>query len=150
MDDIDRLDESVEAFCHLIEGLPEPALAEQPWGPKEVLAHLAYHHETYVRQAAARAAGEPFTPTAARWIEVNARAAAESKGVPVAELLRRLREAQRQLAVIYRACAPGNITMILKQGSKRRTLATLVPAVESHFRSHHRQLRRKRRLEIGD
>jgi len=49
MSDTERLTETVVRFCQFIEGLPESALLDQDWGPKEVLAHLVYHHELYVR-----------------------------------------------------------------------------------------------------
>jgi len=35
MTEVERLRATVESFCCFVEGLPETALAEQEWGPKE-------------------------------------------------------------------------------------------------------------------
>jgi hypothetical protein len=67
VDDQERLRETVEAFCRFIEQLPEAALAEQEWRPKEVLAHLLFYHESYVAQVEAPVAGEPFEPPKGRF-----------------------------------------------------------------------------------
>lgn len=49
MNESERLIETVNQFCKFIAAIPENALAEQDWGPKEVLAHIVYHHELNVR-----------------------------------------------------------------------------------------------------
>jgi hypothetical protein len=140
---IGELRATVDAFCSFIEGLPEDALAEGEWGPKEVLAHLVFWHESYVAQTEALLAGEPFMPPEGRFSDLNAQAVAASRGVPVAELLRRFRAANERLCCICGEQDAEAIVLEAKQGSKRWTLAALVPRIEAHIRNHQRKLERK-------
>jgi len=97
MTPIDKLQQTVEAFCQFIEALPVSALVEQDWGPKEVLAHIVYYHENYVAEIEAQLADRPYNLPKGRFSDLNARAAASSRGVPVEELLHHLREADEKL-----------------------------------------------------
>ena len=60
MNVLDKLRATVEGFCRFIVGLPKTTLVEQEWGPKEVLAHLVFWHESYVAQIEALMGGAPF------------------------------------------------------------------------------------------
>lgn len=130
MIDLERLTSTVEGFCRFIEQLPEAARQEQPWGPREVLAHLVYWHELYVEQVEAPPADLPE----GRFNDLNALAVAQSRGAPLDEMLRRFREANERL-VIAIAASP-DLTIQLKRGSKVWPLVDLIPNVESHIRNH--------------
>jgi hypothetical protein len=140
MNDSEKLRETVETFCRFIEQLPTAALTDQAWGPKEVLAHLVFYHEGYVRQIEARLAGRPFDLPKGRYNDLNAQAAAAGRSVPVDELVRRLRAADERLRGLYVAYNPAQIMVEIKQGAKIWPLADLVPAVESHVRGHWQKL----------
>jgi len=142
MREVERLRGTVEAFCRFVEGLPEEALTERDWGPKEVLAHLVSYHESYVAQVEALAAGEPFEPPRGRFSDLNAQAVAASRGTPVADLVRRFRAADERLCALYAAHDPAAIVLEIKRGARPRTLAELAPEVEAHVRNHHQKLRR--------
>jgi hypothetical protein len=141
MNDLARLEQSVERFCQFVGTLPPHALVDQAWGPKEVLAHLTYHHEQYVRIVEAFLAGAPVEPPAGRFHDLNAEAVAANRGVPSAELVSRLRQANQRLMMLYRQHDPNAITVQIKAGAKRWTLAELVPRVEAHIRNHQEKLR---------
>lgn len=153
MTEVERLRATVESFCCFVEGLPETALAEQEWGPKEVLAHLVFYHESYVAQVEALLAREPFEPPQGRFCDLNAQAVAASRGVPVADastglspsLVCRFRAADERLCALYEAHDPTGIVLKIKQGAKPRTLAELVPEIEAHVRNHQRKLEREMR-----
>jgi hypothetical protein len=121
------------------------ALAEQDWGPKEVLTHLVSYHGSYVTQVEALLAGEPFEPPKGRFSDLNAQAVAASRGVPVNELLRRFRAADERLRALARGLCtahdPAAIVLEIKQGAKPRTPAALIQEVEAHVRNHHRKLK---------
>jgi hypothetical protein len=143
MNDIIRLRDTVEQFSAFIQALPADALAERPldeafreWGPKEVLAHLVYHHELYVRLVEATLSGAPAQPPAGTFRELNAQAVAANAGVPAIALVARLQDANRRLEQIYLAHDPHAIVVEIKGGAKPRTLAALVPEVEAHIRNH--------------
>lgn len=140
MNDAEQLVATVERFCKFIAALPDSTLPKQDWGPREVLAHLVFHHERYVRLAQAFLAGNPEIPYNGRYREMNARAVAENRGIPVLVLLERLRAANERLLAIYHQNDPGKIPMELKAGAKMHTLAVLIPLVEAHIRNHQEKL----------
>lgn len=140
---VGELRATVESFCRFIENLPEDALTEREWGPKEVLAHILFSHESYVAQVEALLAGEPFTPPRGRFSDLNARAVAASRGVPVAELVRRLREANERLCRTCEEQDARTVVLEIKQGSKLWPLPQLMSRAEAHIRNHQRQLERR-------
>ncbi len=145
MSEIARLEETVDRFSRFIETIPASALSEQEWGPKEVLAHLVYHHELYVRLVEACVSGLPVAPPTGRFRELNSGAVAASRGQAVGVLLDRLQKANRRLAELYRQHDPGKIWVEIKAGAKPRPLAGLVPEVEAHIRSHLEKLRKEQK-----
>ncbi len=142
MNDVGRLSATVGQFCQFIESLSAQALTEQDWGPKEVLAHLVYHHELYVRLAEVHLLHESMAPPAGRFRDLNAAAVTASRGVSPAALTRRLRKANRRLVEICRLHDPEKIVIEIKAGAKLRTLRELVREAEAHIRNHLRALRK--------
>lgn len=86
---INKLRATAKAFCGFLEYLLEERLAEQAWGPREVLVHLLFSHGSYVAQVEALLAGKRFTPPRERFSDLNAQVVADNLGVPLDELLRR-------------------------------------------------------------
>lgn len=149
MNDSERLTKTVDRFCQFIAALPPDALAEQEWGPKEVLAHLVYHHELYANLVEAFLAGTPMEPPRGTFRELNAQAVAASRGIPPSELVDRLRKANQRLVELYQQNNPREIMVEIKAGAKLRTLAELVPEVEAHVRNHLKRLRKDFELRKG-
>jgi hypothetical protein len=89
----EELPEVVAEFGQFIRGLPEEALVNKAWGPKEVLAHLVFWIESFVTQLEAVLAGEPYEPPQGRFEEINAQVINASRSIAVEELLRRHRVA---------------------------------------------------------
>jgi hypothetical protein len=143
MKDFAQLEQAVEAFCRFIEDLPEEALAEQAWGAKEVLAHLVYWHEVYVSQAQCLLSGEPVPILQGRYRDLNALAVERSRGVPVAELVRRFRAANRTLGEILLECDPQQVIIPIKTGVRSYTLTRLIAEVHAHVRGHLQKLKRE-------
>ena len=143
MNPTEKLAETVESFCHFIEELPREMLVEQDWGPKEVLAHLLFYHEGYGQEIEAQLADKPFDLPQGRFRDLNAQAAAASRGIPIDELLRRFRAADERLRRWYQTHNPETLPIEIKQGGKTWTLAELVPAIERHVGNHHRQLQQQ-------
>jgi hypothetical protein len=121
--------------------LPASALVEQDWEPKEVMAHLVYHHELYVNLAEAFLAGTPAALPKGRFRDLNARAIAASRGTSPVNLANRLRKADGRLVQLHLLHDPSEIEVQIKAGAKLRTLAELVPEVETHIRNHSEKLR---------
>lgn len=145
MKDYSLLEQVVDAFCSFIETLPEEALVEQTWGPKEVLAHLVYWHEVYVSQAQSYIRGEPVDLPKGRYSDLNALAVEDSRGVPVAALTARFRAANQVLGQILMDCDPDQVVIPIKTGVRAYTLAELVAEVLPHIGNHHRKLVRELR-----
>ena len=150
MNDTDRLTDTVSQFCRFMETLPVPASGGQDWGPKEVLAHLVYHHELYVNLVEAFVARTPLAPPTGRFRDLNAAAVAASRGESVSRLVGRLQKANRRLVELCHLHSPEAIVVEIKAGAKPRTLEQLVPEVEAHIRNHLRQLRRDLRERQGE
>lgn len=138
--ELERLKTTVEEFCRLIEELPKAKTAEQEWGPKEVLAHLVFWHESYVAQIEASLAGKIYDRPQGRFSDLNAQAVARNRGIAIEKLIRRFQKADEKLRRLYRTHDPAAIVIEIKQGSKRWQLIDLIPAVEAHVRNHQRQL----------
>jgi len=148
MSDTERLTETVVRFCQFIEGLPESALLDQDWGPKEVLAHLVYHHELYVRLVEAFLAGEPVDLPRGRFSDINASAVTMNKEVPVAKLINRFMLANQRFVFLYQQHDPNIIILQIKAGAKLRTLAGLITEVEAHIRNHYAKLMKGHKRQI--
>jgi ABC-type hemin transport system substrate-binding protein len=142
MNDSARLAETVDRSCQFITTLPTSTLAEQDWGPKEVLAHLVYHHELHVNLVEAFLAGTPVAPPKGSFRALNTEAVRASRGIAPAELVDRLQRANQRLVEMYQQNNPSKITVEIKAGAKLRTLAELVPEVEAHIRKHLEKLRK--------
>jgi len=150
VNDMARLKDTVDRFAAFILALPADDLAEPSpggalgeWGPKEVLAHLVYHHELYVALVEAGVTNTPARPPAGTFRELNAQAVAANAGIPAPALVARLHGANRRLERLYLAHDPHAIVVEIKAGAKPRTLAALVPEVEAHIRNHLRKLQRQ-------
>jgi hypothetical protein len=136
-----ELSQSIEDFCNFIKKLPSNYLEEQDWGPTEVLAHLVFHHELYVKLVEADVFKLPLVPLEGKYREINARAVAANRGCSVDQLVERLGFANRRLVELYEAYDPTHIAVQIKAGVKVRSLAELVPEVEAHIRNHLDKLR---------
>ena len=139
------LDQAVEDFCRFMQNLPPEATAQRDRGPKEVLAHLVFYHELYVAQAQAFLAGTSVDLPKGRYSELNAEAAERFRDVPIDELVRRLRIANRRLGELCAEGDPEEIVVPIKTGIKPYRLAKLIPQVASHIRNHQRQLQTEMR-----
>lgn len=137
----EKLCEAVDDFSRFIKELPEAALAEKAWGPREVLIHLVFWLESFVTQTEAILAKEPFEPLWGRFDKLNAQAIEANRDVSVNELLRRYQVACERLGDLAQTHDPDSITLQIKKGSVLRTLTRLMTEETSHIRSHQRRLR---------
>ncbi len=84
-----ELNETVASFVSFVGALPRAALRPSRWGPREVLAHLVYWHEHYVRIVRARLDGrDPRLPDSS-FTELNAVAILGLRDMTIAKMLRR-------------------------------------------------------------
>ena len=139
----ERLREAVDEFSCFIKELPEAALAEKAWGPREVLIHLVFWLESFVTQTEAILAKEPFEPLQGRFDDLNAQAIEANCDVSVDELLRRHQVACERLGDLAQNHDSESIALQIKKGSVRRTLTRLMTEEAGHIRNHHRRLRKE-------
>lgn len=135
-EDLVRLTSTVSRFCQIIERLPARALLEKPWGPRQVLSHLVYWHEDYVRQIEARRTGKGWLLPEGRFAELNARAVASLAGVGVPTLLARFRTANARLCRLATDPVSAGIPVQVKRDSKSWPLHEFLIDVEAHIRRH--------------
>jgi len=137
-----RLSATVDGFCQRIEHLPARALLEKPWGPRQVLSHLVYWHETYVRQIEARQAHKGWLLPEDGFKELNAEAVASLASVGVPTLLARFRTANRRLCRLAMEPESASAHIQLKVDSKNWPLDEFLDQVEAHIRRHGEEIRR--------
>lgn len=137
--------QSTRDFARLIRSLPPEALTEQDWGAREVLAHLVFHHEGYIRQVQAQLAEQDCPLPAGRFSEVNAQAVTDLRGVPVETLLERFERASDEICRLAAEHDPAAIFIQVKRGSKRWRLDDLIAAADGHVRGHLLKLRKEYR-----
>ena len=145
-EDLARLTSTVGRFCQIIERLPARALLEKPWGPRQVLSHLVYWHEDYVRQIEARRAGKGWLLPEGGFKELNARAVASLASVGVPTLLARFRTANARLCRLAADPDSAGIPIQLKQDSKSWPLPEFMIQVEAHIRRHGEEIARTHEL----
>ncbi len=138
--DVEKLKGEVEAFCTLIEHLPERALREQAWGPREVLAHLVYWHEQYAAQLQARLAGRPYPLPHGRFRELNDYAVEDARRQSIAAQLARFRAANRRWSSLIADPRAQGASIQIKQDSKIWPAGELLPRVAAHIRKHRLEL----------
>lgn len=140
LDDVEKLQETVSEFCSFIRSLPDAALVERAWGPREVLAYLVFWLERCVAQIEAAVAGKPFDGPIGRLKKLDALALDTGRGLPVDELLRRLEAADSRLRHFGQALDPQQI--IVKFRAHEATLDGVILRINSHVRNHHKKLAR--------
>lgn len=141
---ITELRAAVDAFIDHMERRPEPRLTGGEWGAREVLCHIVYWHETYVRIVRAMNAHESPVQREGSFKDFNRDSVSELGAEPVAEMLSRLRRAQRRLEVELLALPPATAINI-KVGSKPWPADEFPARIAGHLRGHLRQLRRGER-----
>jgi len=143
-----RLSDSVEAFARALESMSETPLTGGAWGPREMLCHIVFWHETYLRVAHAMNAGQDPMPLVGTFPEFNRRSVIELGRVPAAVLVARLRRAQRRFAVELLAMNPHS-RITLKLGARGRGPLEFALKTEAHIRGHLDEVRRYRRRLLG-
>jgi hypothetical protein len=138
IDDVEKLKETVDAFCQFVQELPDADLVEQAWGPREVLAHLVFWHERHVAQIEAILAREPFAGPEGRPKDLNAQAVKANRSQPVDALVRRLQVADERLRCFGHTLDPQDV--VLEVQSHLHTLEGAIARIEAHIRNHHRKL----------
>jgi hypothetical protein len=139
---VEALQDAVEDFARRYEGLPPQDLTGGDWGPREVLCHLVYWHETYLEIVRALNHHDPPAIKEGVFREFNQLAVEELGTVPPYVLLARLDVAQRRLAVELLRLSPA-ARIRIKTGSMARGPVEFTRRIEGHFRGHLADLRRR-------
>jgi len=140
--DIDRLTLTLEEFCATIEGLPARAYLVKPWGPRQVLAHLVFWHEIYVRQVDAGQAGIGWLLPEGTLKTLNEEAVASLASVGIPTMLARFRAANTRLCRLAADPRSAAAHVQVKRDSKSWPLSEFIPHVETHVRRHGEEIRR--------
>jgi mycothiol maleylpyruvate isomerase-like protein len=143
-----RLSESVEAFARALESMSETPLTGGEWGPREMLCHLVFWHETYLRIAHAINTGQDRVPLVGTFPEFNRRSVVELGHEPVTVLVARLRRAQRRFAAELLAMNPHS-RITIKVGAQGRGPLEFALRTDAHLRGHLTYVRRYRRRLLG-
>jgi hypothetical protein len=141
--DLARLTTTVDHFIEIMRRLPARAFLDKPWGPRQVLSHLVFWHETYVRQIEARRAGKGWLLPQGGFNELNAQAVALLAPVSVPTLLARFRTANTRLCRLAAGPDSSKVRIQLKQDSKSWPLDEFLAMVEAHIRRHGEDIRKR-------
>ncbi|WP_324716669.1 DinB family protein [Carboxydochorda subterranea] len=139
-----RLRAAVASFASYITGLPESFLQPGEWGPREVLVHLVFWHETHAATIGALLRGEEPALPVGTFAQLNARAVRANADQPITRLIERLEAAQRELERLVVAAGGRDLPGIrTKAGAKPRDLRAALLRMEAHVRHHERKLARE-------
>ena len=138
---VEALQSAVDDVTRELEGRPLPPVSGGPWGPREVLCHLVYWHETYASVLHAMHRHETPPLKVGVFREFNQVAVEELSHVPADILLNRLQSAQRRVAVELLQLSPA-ARIRVKTGSMARGPVEFARRVEAHFRGHLADIRR--------
>lgn len=111
----------------------------------EVLAHLVFWHEEYVRITAALVDGRTPQLKTGSYARLNALAAEIFCKTPLPLLAQRLAQAQRKLERNLRRLPSWDVYLPVKRGGRFRTVWQRVPQFEVHIRHHVERLKRAQR-----
>ena len=139
------LHETVQEFVGFMQTLPASAFRPKRWGPREVLSHIVFWHETYVRMIAAQLEHQPQPRLEGAFWQLNALAVARFHRIAVAQLLNRLLRAQLRLERLLPEARRRHLRIRLKVNTQARDLEEFLLRVEAHIRGHRLALRRRRR-----
>lgn len=139
---VDKLQATVDTFCEFVRELPASAAQEQAWGPKEVVAHLAFYHESFVAQVTGLVAQQPVEPPKGRQNDLNAQIVEASRETSLDELLHRLLSAEEHLRGLAQTHDAESLTFEIRRGAGLRTLEDVMRVAESHIRNHHLKLKK--------
>jgi hypothetical protein len=137
-----RLTASIEAFCRIVEQLPAHSFLVKPWGPRQVLAHLVFWHEIYVRQVEAGQAGIGWLFPVGTLKTLNEEAVASLAAVGIPTMLARFRAANTRLCRLAADPRTAAAHVQVKRDSKSWPLSEFIPHVETHVRRHGEEIRR--------
>jgi DinB family protein len=143
-----RLHETVHAFAAFMLALPPSSVRPQSWGPREVLAHITFWHERYVRIIDGQLTGHAPPALEGVFYALNARAVQSMADESVAAMARRLITAQALIERLAPAARRRRLRIAIKTGAMSRTVDDLLTRVEAHIRGHHTDLRRRLRKEL--
>jgi hypothetical protein len=141
-EDTARMTATIQTFCRIIEQLPAHAFLVKPWGPRQVLAHLVFWHETYVRQIEAGQAGMGWLFPEGTLKTLNEEAVASLASVGVPTMLARFRAANTRLCRLAADPKTAGARVQLKRDTKSWPLSEFILQVESHVRRHGEEIRR--------
>lgn len=140
-----QMDQAVASFINFVQSIPpeqlQPSKSEK-WGPLEVLIHLVFWHEQYLRIATAALAGKKHEMLHGTFKEINGWAVAENLTVSVPELIRRWLKAQTALEHLTQRPGAAHLKFSLREGSKEWTLPVLIRLAAGHIVNHEAKLRK--------
>jgi hypothetical protein len=139
------LHRTVESFAAFARSAPPVERPSGEWGVNEVLAHLVFWHEHYVRLLKAGITGGEVPNLLGTFVELNAVAVRRFAGETTDALGRRLVSAQADLERLAADPRVGEIHVRIKAGGKPWPWPDFVSRVEGHIRGHEAELARRQR-----
>jgi hypothetical protein len=145
---VEALQGSVDAFLREFEAHGQAPLTGGEWGPREVLCHLVYWHETYVSILHAMNLHEEPMLKEGVFREFNRLAVEELGHVPADVLVSRLETAQRRLGIELLRMSP-SARIRIKSGQMARGPVEFTRRIEGHFLGHLADIRRMAREQVA-
>jgi len=141
-------DEAIESFIAFIQSLDSTTLkpsTTETWGPREVLIHLVWWHEQYVKLARAASHGKTCDLPEGTLKQMNARCVTANIKVPIPKLIARWNRANRQLTALTSSPGGSRISISLGRNTRKWPLQVLLRLSAGHIQRHENKLRKKLR-----
>lgn len=134
-----QLNETVARLTHLMRSIPDPFLEVYlGWSAKDVLAHIAYWHQSFARNASDLTRGVKPRPLRGTFHALNERCFAEARTKSVEDLLAELETAQAAITGCILQESLGIIPY--KVGSRDYSPDEHLTIVRDHITQHIRDI----------
>ncbi len=135
-----ELDAAVHQLLVAVANTSPDAPVDDAWTVRDVLAHIAFWHESFARNVDDLAQGRPPRPLRGRLADLNARSVADARDLTPDEIADRLRTAH---AIVSAAVVKPSLGLIpYRVGSRPYPPEEHLTVVRDHIRAHVRSVER--------
>ncbi len=132
---LELLDSTLSGIYELYQLVDDPGMQiYEAWTARDILVHITFWHESFARNVSDLAAGKKPSPLKGTYRALNQRGNDEMAGLSIAEIIEKLRSAQR---IIQENISSKKVKMIpYRVGSRDYSPEEHLEVVQEHIAAH--------------